>query len=147
MVWGCMAANGVGKLRFIDGTMDKAMYINILKDSYLPSVEVLDLEEAAIFLHDNDPKHSSKIVKKWLLYNIKHKLEHPPQSPDLNVIEHLWAILKRGLKNRHITSIPALKDALMEEWRSITPETPKKLALSMPSRLSSVVKAKGGHTR
>lgn len=147
MVWGCMAANGVGKLRIIDGIMDKAMYIGILKDSYLPSVEMLDLGEGAIFLQDNDPKHSSKVVKEWLLYNVKHKLEHPPQSPDLNVIEHLWDVLKRNLRKRKITSTAGLKEALMEEWSKITPEITKKLALSMPSRLADVIKAKGGHTK
>ena len=30
MVWGCMAASGVGELVFIDGTMDKFMYLDIL---------------------------------------------------------------------------------------------------------------------
>lgn len=147
MVWGCMAANGVGKLRFIDGTMDKAMYIDILKDSFLPSVQILDLEGNFIFVQDNDPKHSSKLVKEWLLYNVRNKLEHPPQSPDLNVIEHLWDILKRGLKKRHISSIPTLKEALMAEWNNISPETTRKLAFSMPARLSAVIKANGCHTR
>lgn len=89
MVWGCMAADGVGCLRFIEGTMDKTVYIEILKDSYLPSVEKLELEENGIFIQDNDPKHSSKIVREWLLYNVKKQLEHPPQSPNLNVIVHL----------------------------------------------------------
>lgn len=147
MVWGCMAANGVGNLRFMEGTMNKTMYIEILKDSYIPSTQKLGLAENAIFMHDNDPKHSSNLVKEWLLYNVKNKLEHPPQSPDLNAIEHLWDHLKRALKKRNITSIPSLKEALIQEWNLISAETTRKLALSMPARLSAVVDAKGSHTR
>ena len=32
MVWGCMSALGVGKLVFIDDTMDKHVYLSILKE-------------------------------------------------------------------------------------------------------------------
>ena len=62
MVWGCMAANGVGKLRFIDGTMYKALFIDILKDSHFPSIHLLDLEDNALFLQANGTKYSSKIA-------------------------------------------------------------------------------------
>ncbi|GBL64137.1 Transposable element Tcb1 transposase [Araneus ventricosus] len=33
MVWGCMSAVGVGNLHFIDGIMDKYMYLDILKQN------------------------------------------------------------------------------------------------------------------
>jgi Transposase len=33
MVWGCMAASGVGNLVFIDGLMDKLVYMDILKQN------------------------------------------------------------------------------------------------------------------
>ena len=32
MVWGCMSALSVGKLVFIDATMDKHVYLSILKE-------------------------------------------------------------------------------------------------------------------
>jgi len=35
MVWGCIAASGVGNLVFIESTMDHKMYINILKKIYI----------------------------------------------------------------------------------------------------------------
>ena len=35
-----------------------------------------------IFQHENDPKHTSKLIKKWLLSNRINVLEWPAQSPD-----------------------------------------------------------------
>lgn len=89
MVWGCMAANGVGKLQFIDTTMDKFQYLNILNENLKPSVNKLGLQDVYCFQHDNNPKHTAYIVKEWLLYHVRKQLHTPPQSPDLNPIENL----------------------------------------------------------
>jgi len=40
------------------------------------------------------------------------QLHTPPQSPDLNPIEHLWGILKDAIKKRHISNRKDLKTAL-----------------------------------
>ena len=42
-----------------------------------------------VFKMDSDPKHTSKVVAKWLKDNKVKVLEGPSQSPDLNPIEHL----------------------------------------------------------
>jgi transposase len=44
---------------------------------------------------DNDPKHTSKVVEKWLKYSKVKVLEWPSQSLDLKPIENLWAELKK----------------------------------------------------
>ncbi|GFT77065.1 transposable element Tc1 transposase [Trichonephila clavipes] len=67
LVWGCMAANGVGKLRFIDGIMTARTYINILRHNLQSSAQKLGLETSFVFQQDNDPEHTANFTREWLL--------------------------------------------------------------------------------
>lgn len=147
MVWACMSANGVGNLEFIETTMDKTIYLNLLKSNLLQSADKLGIRRDFRFYQDNDPKHKSGIVQSWLIWNCPHLMAPPAQSPDLNVIENLWAILDQNVRNHQISNKNDLKNALKEEWAKITPQTTRKLVESMPNRLKAVIDQKGGHTK
>lgn len=147
MVWGCMAASGVGKLQFIDGIMDRWVYLNILKNNLKESAAALSIGRDFIFQQDNDPKHTAMIIKEWLLYNVPKQLNSPPQSPDLNPIEHLWDDLERRIRKHTITNKQALRNCLQEEWSKIGTEVTQNLVDSMPKRLQHVIQAKGNPTK
>ncbi|CDQ73047.1 unnamed protein product [Oncorhynchus mykiss] len=55
MLWGCFSANGTGQLHRIKGTMDGAMYRQILGENLLPSARALKMGRGWVFQHDNDP--------------------------------------------------------------------------------------------
>ena len=99
-----------------------------------------------IFQQDNDPKHCSKHTKDYLSDRNINLMSWPSQSPDMNPIEHLWAILKRKIRERMPRNIPNLMEIIKEEWELISVETGKKLVDSMPKRVEELFRAKGRHT-
>lgn len=147
MVWGAVAASRVGNLVFVEGNMNRFQYKSILEQNLQPSVDKLCLGASWIFQQDNDPKHTAQIVKDWLLYYAPRQLYSPPQSPDLNIIEHVWEILDRKIRKHAISGAPMLKEKLQEEWQNITDEELENLAASMPRRLQAVIDAGGGPTK
>ena len=54
MVWGCMAAGGVGELVFIDRKMDQHVYLNIMRNNLIQSAESLGIKDSFKYYQDND---------------------------------------------------------------------------------------------
>jgi len=70
---------------------------------------------------DNDPKRRSKNTSKWLKENINHWLT-PPESPDLNPIERMWAAIKYYIRRRvKPTKKDELTQGIIEFWSTVTP--------------------------
>ncbi|GFV23490.1 transposable element Tcb2 transposase [Trichonephila clavipes] len=128
MVWGFMAATGVGHLVIIDGIMNQYSYLNILKNNLSQSASKLGLDGSFTFQQDNDPKHTARVVREWLLYNVRKQIKKPTtQSPDLNPIEHLWDYLDRQIRKQEIKTKNDLKKAFLEEWQKIPSSVTQKI--------------------
>jgi transposase len=150
MLWGCMTARGVGYACRIDGGMNADLYVGILNDEFLATLRYYKLEpEDIVFQHDNDPKHTSRKATEWLKMKEIEVLDWPPQSPDLNPIEHLWQHLKGRLSTYESepSSISELWCRVESEWNKIPVQVCTELIESMPRRVDAVLKARGGHTK
>ncbi len=92
-----------------------------------------------------------QIISDWFLEHDNEftLLKWPPQSPDLNPIEHLWDVVEREIRIMDVqpTNLQQLRDAIMSIWTKISEECLQHLVESMPRRIKAVLKAKGGPTQ
>lgn len=148
MVWGCMSARGVGKLCFLEGTVNASKYQQILENELLPSIPKLQSpEKEYIFQQDNASCHTARSTKSWLAANNIPLMEWPANSPDLSPIESLWGKMKQSLRKNPARTLEELRIRLQEIWDSITQEDCQKLVFSMPDRMKSTIKRKGDVTQ
>ena len=69
MLWGCFSSSGTGNLVNVQGIMRKEDYIRILDENVKESAEKRQLGHNWKCQQDNDPKHTTKVVKKWFKDN------------------------------------------------------------------------------
>ena len=109
MVRGCFTHQGVGKLCVLDHIMDRFYYRDTLEQNHQPSINDFKLGQRCIFMHDNDPKHTSGLIKAWLKRERIQTLPWSLYSPYFNPIENLWNELERRVKKHESKNITQLE--------------------------------------
>lgn len=148
-VWGCFSAYGIGNIVNIVGNMNAAQYISILDNNLDDSVrKAFPFKHFPyVFQHDNDPKHKAVSTKEHLkMYEIT-TMVWPSNSPDLNPIENLWAIIERKIANRHCNTEIELFETVKKAWESLDTQLLMKLINSMHDRCVEVIKNNGYMTK
>lgn len=149
MVWSIISAKGTGRLYIVEGTMNQHQYKKVLETRLLPQLRDWFPDEDCVFMHDGAPCHKAKSVTKFLTENHVQTLPWPGNSPDMNPIENLWAVVKKRLKKTSITTKVQLIEQLIKIWHhdeEIKNKCPV-LVESMPKRIEMLLKAKGMHTK
>ncbi len=140
-VWGIFSWHTLGPLVPIEHRLNTTAYLNIVYDHVHPFMTTVYPSSDGYFQQDNAQCHKAQIISDWFLEhgNEQTLLKWPPQSPDLNPIEHLWDVMEREYQQ--------LRDAIMSIWTNISEECFQHIVESMPRRIKAVLKAKGGPTR
>jgi len=146
-VYGCFSSAGFGKLICFTENLNAARLITLYKKSLLPSAETFfgPGNQDWILQEDNDPKHTSKMAAKWRRENGINRMVWPAQSPDLNPIENVWAVMKLNVRKEKPTTVKALVRAIRREWEGLSEEYAQALISSMSRRVKGVIEANGDH--
>ncbi len=145
-VWACVTNRGVGRICCQEKTINGERYLGILQNFLLPSILLrFNNEEIhnVTFQDDNARPHRAIIVRNWLADQHFQTTMWPAYSPDLNIVENMWAYLAKRVNARNSTSNEILINFVNEEWNNITAQHCTNLFASLPRKLANVVERRG----
>ncbi len=146
MVWGIFSWHTLGPLVPIEHRLNATAYLSIVADHVHPFMTTVYPSSDGYFQQDNAPCHKAQIISDWFLEHDNEftLLKWPPQSPDLNPIEHLWDVVEREIRIMDVqpTNLQQLRDAIMSIWIKISEVCFQHLVESMQRRITAVLKAK-----
>ena len=143
MVWGYIQYGGVREICRVDGTINSQKYQEVLATSYIPNHK-----RGHILQQDGAPSNTSISTSKFLkAKQIKVLQDWPAQSPDLNIIEHMWGRMKEEALKMKPKNLDELWEACKTAFFAIPDDFINKLYDSLPNRMDAVLQAHGSHTR
>ncbi len=130
-MWGIFSWHTLGPLVPIATT-----YMSIVADHVHPFMTTVYPFLDGYFRQDNSPCHKAQIISDLFLEHDNEftLLKCPPQTPDLNPIEHIWDVEERKIHimDVQLTNLHQLRDAIMSIWTKISEECFQHLVESMP---------------
>jgi transposase len=152
-VWGAAGYYVKSKLYFFTGNLTAKLYQRIVKArliekrlSYAPDCPPR-LPGKWAFLQDNVSTHKTSSTMATLETLVSDRIiDHPPESPDLNIMEDLWAYLDHKVKAAKVKTIQGLKLKLTREWEDMDWKEIRASVGSLPARLTECRNAQGGRT-
>ena len=130
MVWAAVGKDFKSDLLRIDGHLTADSYQKLLTDSQIfEKLSERFGRRAFVFQQDGARPHTAASTLRFLSERtmlLPDSLHWPAMSPDLSVIENLWAILKRRIDYRKVNNAATLYDEARRVWAEIPIEVVKK---------------------
>ena len=156
MVWGGVSFHGRSALHFFDSSVDSEEYQNAVQEAMLGCLwdkEWMGCDPGVpyVFQQDGARCHTSKSTEDWLETHLpEHWTFTPkggwsPNSPDLSIIENIWAMLQ----DRVVEDLAFTEDKLVESveraWWAIPQDQIQRLYNDIPRRIEALIDNDGGH--
>jgi len=151
MIWGCITPEGVNRCTVFDaGSINGDTY----RTKIIPLISAAGIEhqrqalfgQAAIIMQDNAAIHTARLTRELFASLGLVLMSWPANSPDLNPIENIWAILKRRIGQHMPQSRAECMAAVELEWSRLTSADIAQCCQNMNKRCLEVIAASGGHT-
>lgn len=143
MVFGAISNKGQVYFEIIDETINSERYKETLQKLIVAANK--KHPKGWILMQDNARAHTESSVLAYLDENQIRVLDHPPQSPDLNPIESVWALLKKKIEEKKIYSINKLRFEIEDIWNSIPLKTMQTYIKNFRKRLLIVKQSHGSN--
>jgi hypothetical protein len=146
MIWGAVGYNFKGPLHVVHtGTVDWKYYHNeIICRGFRDAADRAFGYFNWVLMQDNAHPHVCKAMKEAVTNLAVQVLPNwPLYSPYLNIIETIWAIMKRRVEASKPKTLDALIAVLFEVWDNLSVSTINGLIAQMPNRLIQVIAGNG----
>lgn len=130
-------------------------YKEVLKVTLLPGGKKLFSAQGMstwYLQQDNDPTHkcAKAEIQAWNHSkgsSVQLLEDWPPNSPDLNIIENVWAYVQAKVNAMGCHTFEEFKDAVISEIKAVPKGYIAKLYQSLPKRMAAVIEMEGEKTK
>jgi transposase-like protein/transposase len=132
-------------------------YKEVCSKTLLPEAKRLFTQHGlnfGVFQQDNDPTHkkaSMAALQEWNAKNLGQQItllaNWPPHSPDLNLIENVWAWAQRKVDAAGCKTFEEFQECVVKTLQNVPSTMLNKLYGSMSERVRLCIEAKGGRIK
>ena len=127
-------------------------YLSILHDYLLPTTLQYFDNRPYLFQQDNAAIHTARVVNDFFQQHNINVVEWSANSPDLNIIEHVWRYLKIEIYKVHIVNNKEklwerVQSVMQTMWSEEMTVKINQLYESLPRRMQAVIIANGDNTK
>jgi hypothetical protein len=141
-----ISASGKSPLFFLPKNWTKHKIYTVYKTQLIPHI-TKKKRKRIVLVHDNDGRHGTAKMKEMLNEKISRVVHLPPNSPDLNPIENVWAWMKNKIEKRDVKTEEELRREIERYWKKVPHPMIVNLITSIPQRLAQVRSRKGKRTQ